>query len=119
MQRKNPVYRKQAQENGREKETFNAGDRIQIERGLDSNKNFTEIGKEIGKATVSKEVRKHIHAKGRPMLIPVSATCVANADKSDLCKHRHVCGNMACVQLCRMCKKYHCKDICQDYIPQE
>ena len=44
-------------------------DRIQIERGLDSNKNFTEIGKEIGKdpTTVSKEVRKHIHAKGRYM----------------------------------------------------
>lgn len=40
-------------------------DRIQIERGLDSNKNFTEIGKEIGKdpTTVSKEVRKHIKVK--------------------------------------------------------
>ena len=48
-------------------------DRIQIERGLDSNKNFTEIGKEIGKdpTTVSKEVRKHIHAKVRYMPSPM------------------------------------------------
>lgn len=59
-------------------------DRIQIERGLDSNKNFTEIGKEIGKdpTTVSKEVRKHIHAKGRYMPVPWSAACMANANKS-------------------------------------
>ena len=56
-------------------------DRIQIERGLDSNKNFTEIGKEIGKdpTTVSKEVRKHIHAKGRYMPAPWSSACIANA----------------------------------------
>lgn len=57
-------------------------DRIQIERGLDSNKNFTEIGKEIGKypTTISKEVRKHIHAKVRYMPVPWSANCMANAD---------------------------------------
>ena len=96
-------------------------DRIQIERGLDSNKNFTEIGKEIGKdpTTVSKEVRKHIHAKGRYMPAPWSAACMANANKSALCSRRHVCGNMSCVQLCRMCRKYHCNEICPDYIPRE
>lgn len=69
-------------------------DRIQIERGLDSNKNFTEIGKEIGKdpTTVLKEVRKHIRAKIRYMPVPWSAACTANADRSALCSRRHVCG---------------------------
>lgn len=96
-------------------------DRIQIERGLDSNKNFTEIGKEIGKdpTTVSKEVRKHIQVKERYTPIPVPTACTANADKHHLCTRRHVCGNMACPQLCRLCRKYSCREVCPDYTPRE
>lgn len=96
-------------------------DRIQIERGLTSRKSFTEIGREIGKdpTTVSKEVKKHIRVKERYTPIPIPAACTANADKHHLCTRRHVCGNMACTQLCRLCRKYSCRDVCQDYTPRE
>ena len=94
-------------------------DRINIERGLNSSDSFAEIARVTHKdpSTISKEVRKHSRTKEYKGYGNIP--CEANRDTHFRCRLKHVCGDMDCDILCRLCKKFRCSSICKAYQPQQ
>ena len=94
-------------------------DRILIEKGLNGNLSFTEIGRQIHKdpTTVSKEVRRH--TKVKEFNGYGNIPCQANADVHSRCMLKHACGDMDCNLPCRQCRSFRCSDICKEYRPQQ
>ena len=94
-------------------------DRILIEKGLNGNLSFTEIGRQIHKdpTTVSKEVRRH--TKVKEFNGYGNIPCQANADIHSRCTLKHACGDMDCDLTCRQCRSFRCSDICKEYRPQQ
>ena len=94
-------------------------DRILIEKGLNGNLSFTEIGRQIHKdpTTVSKEVRRH--TKVKEFNGYGNIPCQANADIHFRCMLKHACGDMDCDLPCRQCRSFRCSDICKEYRPQQ
>ncbi len=94
-------------------------DRINIEKGLNSNKTFAEIARLIHKdpTTISKEVRKH--AKVTEYKGFGGMPCEENKDAHFPCNKKHVCGDEDCDYICRTCRDYRCRDVCKEYRPQQ
>lgn len=88
--------------------------RIEIEQGLNLNKSFAEIARNIGKdaSTVSKEIRLHAYEKERPDSNYTSYPCAhrKNCKMTGLCSER-------CNTSCKICRKpgVKCIDICPAY----
>lgn len=69
-------------------------DRLQIEKGLNENKSFKQIGKDIGKdcTTISKEIKNHIIYKNTGAL----GRRFNNCNKRNECPVRHYCTLKKC-----------------------
>jgi transposase, IS30 family len=102
-------------------------ERIIIERGLADGASFRAIALETGKdpSTISKEVRKHatvVERSKAKSFAPVP--CAHNRDdlhpRTNKCNLMHVCGDNVCNLQCgKHCKKYHCSDVCSEYLPKQ
>ena len=89
-------------------------ERYKIQYGLDSNKSFKQIARELGRncSTISKEVRarrvfKQIGAFGNPF-----NDCVHRVE----CLENSLCDDGPCKRrLCKRCKKNICRKLCSNY----
>ncbi len=84
-----------------------------IERGLNENRNFTEIGRLVGKdpSTISKEVRRHRTIKQwrDPNRMP-------QCSLRNECHRKHVCADCKSYIECHEC--HDCRRNCPDYTPK-
>ena len=97
--------------------------RISIQTGLELNKSFKTIAKELNVncCTISREIRAHSIIQENPKAYARSRNkCVHAKD----CQKRHVC-NFCIVStrdvtpLCKNCKNKNCNAICQEYVEKK
>lgn len=92
---------------------LNLSDRIAIESGLCTGKNFKQIAALIHRSTstVSREVlnnREYIHG---------SFFLNNDCKYANRCKKQHLCGDKYCRTLCIHCRNYDCRNGCDSYRP--